>query len=475
MESPSPEHLLPRQEARSEEKARRSSSVSHSGSARAGRHRRKEGSVVSLGDSERTSQPPDPDVPKKYRGKSKNKECALCKNPTDAAWNKKLCQECINKTIAEETPSFSASLRTIIQTEVSKSVRALQPVDTEGKNRRASPSGVSQQDSTESEDDSNKSQYVGSSSDGEDTFPVETTDELIKAVRSTMGLVEEQTKKTAQDLMFSGLQKKKRKAFPVNEQLKALIKREWEKPERKSQITNSLKRRYPFEEEASSSWDRAPKIDVAISKVARKSSLPFEDLGFLKEPLDRKVDNCLKSAWETSAGALRPAIAATCVARSLKIWTDNLEDQLEQGVPRDMILESLPAIRAAAGFLAEASADSARLASKSAALTNVGRRAVWLKCWPGDTQAKLKLCSLPCEGNFLFGPALDEVLEKASDTKKNFPKQPFQAFRLSFQRGRKFRRQQFKERDRNNSDRRYRGGRGFYFSKPPREAKKPGQ
>ncbi|CAJ0925266.1 unnamed protein product, partial [Ranitomeya imitator] len=118
-------------------------------------------------------------------------------------------------------------------------------------------------------------------------------------------------------------------AQPMKERkrLQELVKREWQKPE-KSQIMTSLKRRYPFEQEASSSWDSAPKIDVVISKVARKSSLPFENLGSLKEPLDRKTDSCLKKAWEASAGALRPAIAATCVARSLKIWIDNLEDQI---------------------------------------------------------------------------------------------------------------------------------------------------
>ncbi|CAJ0961915.1 unnamed protein product [Ranitomeya imitator] len=36
-------------------------------------------------------------------------------------------------------------------------------------------------------------------------------------------------------------------------------------------------------------------------------------------------------------------------------------------------------------------------------------------------QAKTKLCAIPCKGEYLFGPTLDELLEKAGDDKKKFP------------------------------------------------------
>ncbi|CAJ0956315.1 unnamed protein product [Ranitomeya imitator] len=36
-------------------------------------------------------------------------------------------------------------------------------------------------------------------------------------------------------------------------------------------------------------------------------------------------------------------------------------------------------------------------------------------------QAKAKLCAIPCKGEYLFGPTLDELLEKAGDDKKKFP------------------------------------------------------
>ncbi|XP_077113097.1 uncharacterized protein LOC143768288 [Ranitomeya variabilis] len=70
--------------------------------------------------------------------------------------------------------------------------------------------------------------------------------------------------------------------------------REWKKPERKGSLPPAFKRRYPFEEEASSSWDKAPKLDSAVAKACKKTLLPFEHLGNLKDPLDKKADVFLK-------------------------------------------------------------------------------------------------------------------------------------------------------------------------------------
>ncbi|CAJ0951913.1 unnamed protein product [Ranitomeya imitator] len=76
-------------------------------------------------------------------------------------------------------------------------------------------------------------------------------------------------------------------------------------------------------------------------------------------------------------------------------------------------------------------------------------------------------------GKFLFRPALNEVLEKAGDKKKGFPKQPFPSFRCSFRKGRRSKGQPSTDRDRANK--RSRGGRSFYFGKPSRDTKKPSQ
>ncbi|CAJ0920420.1 unnamed protein product [Ranitomeya imitator] len=76
--------------------------------------------------------------------------------------------------------------------EVSRSVKALQTADTDARSRdRSSPSVASQRDSSESEEDSDTARCSDNSSEVEDAFPAEATDKLIKAVRSTMGLVDE--------------------------------------------------------------------------------------------------------------------------------------------------------------------------------------------------------------------------------------------------------------------------------------------
>lgn len=52
---------------------------------------------------------------------------------------------------------------------------------------------------------------------------------------------------------------------------------------------------------------------------------------------------------------------------------------------------------------------------------NSARRSLWLKTWSGDSASKLRLCGLPLTGDHLFGPGLQEALERTADKKKVFP------------------------------------------------------
>ncbi|CAJ0919619.1 unnamed protein product [Ranitomeya imitator] len=61
-------------------------------------------------------------------------------------------------------------------------------------------------------------------------FPVEDTDKLLKAIRTTMGLKEEKAAKSLEDVMFERLEEKKKRTFPVNTKVQALINREWRRP-----------------------------------------------------------------------------------------------------------------------------------------------------------------------------------------------------------------------------------------------------
>ncbi|XP_069837723.1 uncharacterized protein [Dendropsophus ebraccatus] len=106
-----------------------------------------------------------------------------------------------------------------------------------------------------------------------------------------------------------------------------------------------------------------------------------------------------------------------------------LKDKVRETNPSQDFTQAFSTMDNAISFMAEASADALKLTARSAALSNSARCTLWLKDWKGDTTSKAKLCGIPCEGKFLFGSALDNVLEKASDRKKGFPIIPQQSSR----------------------------------------------
>ncbi|XP_077117010.1 lamina-associated polypeptide 2, isoforms alpha/zeta-like [Ranitomeya variabilis] len=387
MEDSDPQELQPGQQ-------RRTKSTRSGSSSRSTRRSRSATKTDTPSQAPSLTGPPPPEPGKKSLEKRKNRVCPTCDKALPVTWEKKLCKSCIQSLLCEETPDFASELKNVIRSEVQN---ALLSSKKEVKRVKESVHSHSARLSSENADSDDSKSPLSSSEEesGRHCFPLEEVDSLVRAVRATMGVEEPKPDKTAQDVMFGGLGQKKRRTFPLNPNVQTLIKREWEKPDRRNSSVPSLKRKYPFEDEASSFWDKAPKLDVAVAKASKKFALPFEDMGTLKDPLDKKADTFLKGAWESAGGSLRPAVAATCTSRSLMVWIDQLESQIKDGLPRKQLLDSFPAMRAAAAFLADSSADSVRLTSKAAALSNAARRTLWLKSWPGDLQTKLKLCSIP--------------------------------------------------------------------------------
>ncbi|CAJ0958131.1 unnamed protein product [Ranitomeya imitator] len=143
---------------------------------------------------------------------------------------------------------------------------------------------------------------------------------LLKLVRATMGVETPKEPRSIQDTMLSNLEGKKRKFFPFHDNIVNLIKREGKKPNKKISIPQALKRKYPFDEEICEKWEKAPKLDAAIASTSKGVALPFEDMGALKDPLDKKADAFLKSAWEAATWSFKPGVAATCTARAMVKW-----------------------------------------------------------------------------------------------------------------------------------------------------------
>ncbi|XP_072001164.1 uncharacterized protein [Engystomops pustulosus] len=267
-------------------------------------------------------------------------------------------------------------------------------------------------------------------------LPNEDLDGLIKALRDTLNIEDTIEERSVVDELFGGLRRKKARVFPIIENLKDLIQDEWKEPEKRITMPKEFKNRMLFDPEETKVWDSVPKVDIPIAKVVKKTDLPFEDSTQLKDAMDRKSDCLLKKAWEASMAILKTNITTTSVSRTLFFWLGQLEDHLREGTSREEMLDSIPLLRSAAAFLADASAETIRFSAREAALSNATRRALWLRQWSGDVRSKAKLCSLPFSGDFLFGPELDEILAKAADKKKGFPeakqqpkKQIFQSFR----------------------------------------------
>ncbi|XP_072003574.1 uncharacterized protein [Engystomops pustulosus] len=400
--------------------------------------------------------------------KSKHHACRICGDNLPDSYLKPNCDQCVQRLLAQEQSTLFESMRMLIQQEVRSSVqeirRSLRSENSPGTSRQLEDSGPSSGESSESEEEDRS---------GRPLVPIEDIDHLVKLVRSTMELEDEKEERSVTDVMFQGLGEKKRKVFPIHENISSLIQAEWRKADKKVFIPRAMKRKYPFPEKETEIWDKAPKVDVAVSKVSRKSALPVEDSGVLKDPMDKKADGFLRRSWEAAAGAFKPNVAATCVSRSLLVWLSQLEEKIKAGASRSHLISEVTTAQKASAFLADASVDALRLSARSVALSNSARRALWLKNWTGDLPSKSHLCSIPCEGEFLFGSALDNILEKAADRKRGFPSTRPQE-RKFFRPSRRFRSPQ-RSGDKKEGWRPSRRSKGFMFSRPQDSSKRPGQ
>ncbi|XP_077147122.1 uncharacterized protein LOC143808400 [Ranitomeya variabilis] len=380
----------------------------------------------------------EPSIPTAERKKSGKNKCPICSTKFPENWRKPLCKSCTSKIVGDEQTALLSSMRTMIRQEVQASISSLnlpqatqsEPQTSRKRLRESSPSSEG-----EVSGDSDQEERDGSVGRGKRyLFAATDTDELLYAVRNTMQLQDTPEETSIQDEMFGGLHAQVTKVFPVNNHIRSMILEEWQEAEKKLVIPRDFRLRLPYNPEDIKVWDEVPKIDVPLAKVAKKTSIPFEDSSALKDPMDRKADGLLRRTWESSAAIIRANIAATSVARSMHLWIDDLEDHLKAKTSREVILKSLPLLKLATGFMADASAESVRFAARSESLSNAARRAIWLKTWSGDLQSKNKLCGIPFSGNKVFGPILDDILEKASDKKKGFPEEntkKYQPFRRS--------------------------------------------
>lgn len=370
------------------------------------------------------------------------RKCPSCKGLLRDSWPKVLCKSCITDIVKEETAPASPAAQ---QSELLSSFRK-ELADTFESFRSyldrrptahssvvphsQSSVSASRGGSDSEEEESNillnseeEAEEVNEASSPSSRYKLslEEVDDLLRTIHTTLNITEDKAQLSLHDKMFQGLGEEKHRVFPVHKFLSETIKREWKDPERAPFFSKSLKRRFPFDEDSSHIWNKKPRLDAAFSQVSRNTDLAFEDMGILKDTMDKKADSLLRKAWDSSLANLKPAMASTVVARNLEHWLEQLKIHIEAGTPRKDLLDTLPVLSKAVGYIADASAESIRMSARSTALINSARRALWVKTWTGDTASKTKLCGLPFEGDLVFGPGLEAILDRTADKKKAFP------------------------------------------------------
>lgn len=124
-------------------------------------------------------------------------------------------------------------------------------------------------------------------------------------------------------------------------------------------------------------------------------------------PKDRKAESLLNRSWET--------VKNKCILYlhvQIYIFVSGaIRKSLREETSKEEIAFFLPCLQWATGFLADTQAESVRVTTCAEVPSNKARSVLWQ--WSGDRVLKCNLCTIPCEGEYFFGPALNRILEKA--------------------------------------------------------------
>ncbi|KAE8628492.1 hypothetical protein XENTR_v10000040 [Xenopus tropicalis] len=232
---------------------------------------------------------------------------------------------------------------------------------------------------------------------------------------------------------------KKALSFPVHPSVKNLIEQEWKDPGKKPEASKRFKLMFPFETKDVEEWENPPKVDVPVARLSKRTTIPVEEAA-IKDQMDRRAECALRRSYISGASICKPSLAAVSVSRSLKHWLNALEEDIDSGTSRDVLLDMLYPIKLATDFLCDVAVDTLKLGARTMALSTAGRRALWLKAWAADSASKNTLISMPFEPGKLFGSALDKLIENLSTGKdkvlpQNKQKSQYRSsFRPSFKR-----------------------------------------
>lgn len=215
------------------------------------------------------------------------KKCAVCGTKLGPNWEKPLCPDCVNSLVRDDSVASCHNILSSVKDKLASTFQSFKGMmdRMQGPSpslvRAASLPSLSEP-SQEAEEDRVRPRSLASSqvdsasdSEGEDDssrvfrykLSLDDVGDLLKAIYDTLEIRKEQVQLSRYDLMYQGSSAHKARVFPVHKSLIESILLEWEQPEKRPFFSGSLKRRFPFEADASHPWNKIPKLDAPLAKV----------------------------------------------------------------------------------------------------------------------------------------------------------------------------------------------------------------
>ncbi|KAJ6663967.1 hypothetical protein lerEdw1_008921 [Lerista edwardsae] len=144
---------------------------------------------------------------------------------------------------------------------------------------------------------------------------------------------------------------------------------------------------------------RTPVVDAPVAAIGSSSVLPVDSDGLPRDPVDRRIEQAVRRAFDAAAGSLRASVAGSMFSRAVFLWIRELLADFD--VPAE-VRKDLKKIEAASAFAADATADAVQLSARSMAASVTVRRNTWLRHWDVDAASQSRVIGLPFKGGKLF-------------------------------------------------------------------------
>ncbi|KAM4702924.1 primary cilium assembly protein FAM149B1 [Rhinophrynus dorsalis] len=88
-------------------------------------------------------------------------------------------------------------------------------------------------------------------------------------------------------------------------------------------------------------WVNSPKIDAAIAQLAKRTTIPMEEGSSLRDSMERKIEGTLKKQFSILGQNLKAATGMACISRTIRIWLNELEENVESAVSRSKLMREI--------------------------------------------------------------------------------------------------------------------------------------